>query len=69
MLPKLELSILICVFDNQYTHAQFRYTVKPVLDLLVTVSPSQSASTLASIINPISLGAGAFEDFSLIPYT
>ena len=48
-----------CFLDSQKTGAPVRYTINPVLDLLVTLSPAKSASNKVRIINsfPIALGA------------
>ena len=57
---KMLLLKLSSYFECQYTRESLRYTRKPVLNRLVTVSDAWSESTSALIINGIPLGSDMF---------
>ena len=67
--PKEDDLMLACFLLHQWINEQFKYTSIPVLDLLVTVFEAWSASTLATIVNPIPLGSGMLVGNSSLPST
>ena len=69
LLPKDELSKLVCFFDIQYTGAMFTYIIYPLLDRRVTVSPAWSASTLDITTKLKPHGEGMFGGISYLPDT
>ena len=65
--PKEDDSMLVCFFDHQNTGALLIYTRKPVLDLLVVVSDTWSASTFTHMTKPTPLGSGMSFGVSSFP--
>ena len=56
-------------YSTNFPNTQFRQTRNPVLDLLVTVSDTWSALTLALMVNPIPCGSGILRGSSSSPST
>ena len=67
--PKEDDSTLVCFFHHQNTGALLIYTRKPVLDLLVVVSDTWSASTFTHMTKPMPLGSGMSFGVSSFPTT
>ena len=65
--PNVILSILVCLFENQKTRAYLRYTKKPILEILVTVSEACSASTFNLTTKLSPLGSGKWEEVLPFP--
>ena len=59
-LPNVLVSHEVCFLECQYIGALLRNTTKPVLDLLVKLSPALSASKNTLIVNPRPRGSGIF---------
>ena len=67
--PKLNDSMLVCFFGDQYTNSWFKYTTNTVVKRCDMVSEARSESSMACIMKPSPRGCGILGDSSSEPWT